>query len=74
MDHQTPRDVDLHRILDTYGTHKHAPSEEVVEKAPPLPPAFHTDGEFLAQSGWRAFSPTSRKTACGTEASHMYGN
>ena len=53
---RSPRDWQIHMILDNYGTHKHANVGRLAGEAPPLPPALHAHLEFLAEPG-RALVP-----------------
>ena len=51
IDAETPAALDLHLIVDNYGTHKHPRVQSVAAAASALPPALHADVEFLAQLG-----------------------
>ena len=50
IDGETPVGLDLHLIVDNYGTHKH-PRVKSWLRRHPLPFAFHSDFEFLVQYG-----------------------
>lgn len=43
MDQQTPADLDLHLIVDNYGTHKTAAVKRWLRRAQAVPPPFHAD-------------------------------
>jgi hypothetical protein len=48
---KTPKDKDVHLILDNYGTHQTPRGSCLAGQASPLPSAFHADQFFLAQPG-----------------------
>ena len=51
------QEMDLHLVIDNYGTHKHPKVKSWLQRHPPLRAAFHSDQFQLAQSGgavvWR---------------------
>ena len=51
--------LDLHLILDNYGTHSHR-GRGLAGQASPLPPALHPDRQLLAQPG-RALVPRAHR-------------
>jgi hypothetical protein len=50
--HDKPLDsgLQIHLVLDNYGTHKHPAVKEVAKGAAPLSRSFHAHQFFLAQS------------------------
>ncbi len=47
---EVPKKLEVHLIMDNYGTHKHPNVEAWLEQAPALPPALHADlGSWLNQ-------------------------
>ena len=50
IDARVPADLDVHLILDNYGTHKTAARAAMVRPAPAVSPPFHTDQRVVAQS------------------------
>ena len=43
--------MDLHLVLDNYGTHKTAAVKGVARQARALPPALHSHEQFVAELG-----------------------
>jgi transposase len=50
IDHRVPAALDIHLILDNYGTHKTTAIRAWLAQAPPLPRALHAHQRFLDQS------------------------
>jgi hypothetical protein len=51
LDREFPRHLDLHLIVDNYGTHKASQGETLASTASALPSPFHPNQFFLAESG-----------------------
>jgi len=49
LDGQVPKGLDVHLVLDNYGTHKHPNVKTLVGQAPPLPSSLHAHVELVAQ-------------------------
>jgi hypothetical protein len=56
IDTETRTDLELHPIVDSYGTHKHPHVKSLAETSSPLPLAFHSDIQVLAEPGLRLVS------------------
>ncbi len=63
IDAATPAALDLHLIVDNYGTHKHPRVQGLAAAASALPPALHADVEFLAQPGGTLVSRSDHRPA-----------
>ena len=49
IDSAVPVDLDIHLVLDNYGTHKTASVRQWLQKKAALSSAFHTDSCFMAK-------------------------
>ena len=62
IDGETPSGLDLHLIVDNYGTHKHPRVTVLAQTASTVPFALHSNIQFLVEPG-RALVPRDYRQA-----------
>jgi len=71
---QVPDDLDVHLVLDNYGTSQDSDHSELAGKAPTVPCPLHADIRIMVESGRAAGLPNSPTNAFGVVHSAASGN